>query len=830
MVHLRFIYRQIRFSGKQAMVFILCTMVSLTTLVAIDGFRAGVSRSLFSDARGLLAADLVVTSAYPLSKGISDRLRDLERQGRIRCCRVDEFYAMVRRVDDKSVVFSQVKAVAAGYPFYGRVVLKSGRPFRRVLVPGSAIAEQSLLDRLGLRVGDTLVLGAKRLLIADVVLREPDRPLGFFFLGPRLFVSTADLAALNLIHRGSRVRYETLVKVLGSQRVSAVERILRKSVIAGRERVESFRSSKSRIRQLFDNIMFFLGLIGIFTLLLSGIGIQSALSALLRENSQTIAVLKTLGADSRFIAVQFMGLVMVLGLVGILLGLASGVALQAALSALLGGLFPATGGAGTLCLALIQGVVLGVCVIVLFTFLPLYRLKAVRPVSILRRDYGDPGGNVPFFTVLGGTGLFFICMILWQIGQVHAGLEITLAGAMTILLIAASAAAGLWGLRKVPAPNLVLRQALRGLFRAGNATLPLIITLSSALMLLFTVYLVEENLYAAFVRSYPPDSPNLYFLNIQPSQRRAVSKLLGGSARFYPVVRARLTAVNGRAMDEKAQRRRRGDNLARPLNLTYRDFLLADERIEAGTGLFSRHMEGPQVSVLDRVTKMVPLHIGDRLSFNIQGVPLTARVSSIRTRTKDTVQPFFYFVFQRKVLKGAPQTIFAALRVKKSRIGRLQREVVARFPNISVIDLTQTIERFSRIMGHFSRVVRFLAAFSLLAGVLILVGSVFATRRARVQEAVYFRLLGAKRRFVLAVFAGENLIIALASSLTALFLSWAVAWRVCSHYLDIDFNAHYLASAWMVAATLALVVVVGLLSSVGILRQRPGRYLKMQPD
>jgi putative ABC transport system permease protein len=830
MPHVRFILRQIRHSGKQAVVFILCTMVSLTTLVALDGFRAGVSRSLFSDTRALLAADLVVESAYPLSAAVLHRLGELQEEGRIRFSRVYEFYAMVRTLDEKASIFSQIKVVAAGYPYYGQVVLASGRPFHSVLVQGSAIAERSLLDRLGVAVGDTIVLGEKKLSIADVVLREPDRPLSFFSLGPRLFVPASDLAALNLIGRGSRVRYRVLVKVTDRERVPAIEKILLKTAIAGRERVESFQSSGSRIRALFDNLMFFLGLIGIFTLLLAGIGIQSALSALLREKSQTIAVLKTLGADSQFIATQFVSLVMVLGLAGILLGLASGLALQAALPALMGGLVPAGMSPGYPWRALIQGTVLGVCVIGLFTFLPLYRLKAVRPVSILKREPPELRGDAPFLVVLGGIGLFFIAMILWQLGEVRVGLEITGATAVLILLITGSAAIALRGLQKVRTANLVLRQALRGLFRAGNATIAIMVTLAAALTLLFSLYLVEENLNASFIASYPPDSPNLYFLNIQASQQQAVAKMLGGAARFYPVVRARLTAVNGRQIDEKAQRSRRGDNLARPFNLTYRDHLLEDERIEKGQGLFSRQMEGAQVSVLDRVTKMKPMTIGDRLTFNIQGVPLSARISSIRTRTKDAFKPFFYFVFQRETLKRAPQTIFAALRVDPSRIGRLQQEVVSRYPNVSVIDLTQAIERFSRIMAYFSRVVRFFAAFSLLAGMLILVGSVFATRGARVREAVYFKLLGARSRFVVAVFAAENLIIGLVSSLTGLILSYIVAWQVCSRYLDIDFNACYLAGIWMVAGTLSLVITVGLLSCLGILRQRPVHYLRMQPD
>jgi putative ABC transport system permease protein len=236
------------------------------------------------------------------------------------------------------------------------------------------------------------------------------------------------------------------------------------------------------------------------------------------------------------------------------------------------------------------------------------------------------------------------------------------------------------------------------------------------------------------------------------------------------------------------------------------------------------------VSVLDTVLKMRDMRIGDSITFRIQGVPVEARVSSIRTRTRASLQPFFYFLFPEKVLKDAPQTLFTALRVDKERIAPLQNRIVSRFPNVSLIDVTEAVAVFSRIMGRLSSIVRFFTLFSIVAGILIIISSVFATRHTRVREAVYFTILGARGRFVVAVFAVENLVIGLASGAIALLLSQAIGWTVCRTALDVAYRPFFGMSLLMVLITTAVVIAVGLGASVPVLRQKPAAFLREQTE
>jgi len=227
---------------------------------------------------------------------------------------------------------------------------------------------------------------------------------------------------------------------------------------------------------------------------------------------------------------------------------------------------------------------------------------------------------------------------------------------------------------------------------------------------------------------------------------------------------------------------------------------------------------------------MRKMDVGDTIRFNIQGVPLTARVSSIRTRTTDTLKPFFYFVFEDKTLHSAPQTIFTALRVPSDRVGPLQSRIVKTFPNISVIDLSATIQVFARIMRQLSLIVRGFSILSMAAGILILTSAVFATRAERTTESVYYKILGAQRFFVAKVFVLEILVAGLLSVMLALVISQTGSFLICRYYLDITYHPFLGSCGLMVAAALVLIIAVGLIPARSILAKRPIVYLRERPD
>lgn len=831
MVNAQFLLRQVTGAKRQCAVFVLCVALSMITLVSLGSFRDSVESSLLRDAQSLHAADIIIKSHAPVPPDLEREVALLKDRREIRSARFWEFYSVVQKPAADASLLCNIKVVEPGYPFYGAVRLASGRPFEKELTPGSLVVEKVLLDRLRVKIGDPLRIGNAVLTIKDVVLQEPDRPVNFFALGPRVFVAAADRDRLALIGKGSRVEHITLVKVLDPQDLEKVASELSSAAGSdGRVRVETYKNAGSRVKRFFDNLLFFLNLSGIFTLLLSGFGIQSTLFALLKEQERTIAVMKALGARSRFIIGHFLGLTLILGFVGTVAGLGGSLALQRYLPVLFSGLIPAQVTLQVSGAAILQGMAIGFLVVLLFTALPLYSLKEVKPRAIFGKEEAVTLWNRSTWIIASLGALFFLFMVLIRLRDLKTGLYFMLSLVSLILISYLLAALTLRFLKRSQPRNLALRQALKGLFRPHNASLSIMVTLSAAFAVIFAINLVEKNLDATFIDSFPPGAPNVFFIDIQPDQRAPFARMVGPGAAFYPIVKGNVTAVNDAPIDPAQERKSKGDNLAREMNLTYREYLLPDERIESGGTLFRKDWSEPQVSVLDTVVKMHEMKVGDRVSFRVQGLPITARISSVRTRTSSGFSPFFYFVFPDSVLSQAPQTFFAAVKVDKAGISALQNRVVAAFPNVSVIDLTETVTVFGRIMQRLSSIVRFFTSFSVAAGVLIIISSVFATRYARIQEAVYFTILGARRGFVLKVFAAENLVLGLVSGAIALLISQLGSLIICRKGLDMPYQPYIGDSLLLLLGTTLLVLIVGLAVALPILYQKPVAFLREQSD
>ena len=827
-VHINFILRQIIRSRRQATVFVLCVALSIITLISLNGFSASVQSSMQKDAKRLHAADIIIRSQQELSPAVLSAVDKLENENKITSARIWEFYSMVRRQGDTESLLAKLKVVQSGYPLYGKVELKSGRNIGDVLKKGRIIVAQALLDRLNLDIGDQLRVGNAILTIIDVVHVEPDQQVNFFFLGPRVFIASEDLKSLDLVKKGSRVGYRCLIKVFDANQIYSIASLLKASADKDYERVDTFRTAQSGVKRFFDNLLFFLSLISIFTLLLAGVGIQSALNAFLKEKEKTIAIMKTVGATSRFFTRHYIIILSLLGLGGTLLGLGGGFCLQKVLELLFVGLLPRNMELLISWEAIFQGLLLGVLVVGVYSFIPLYRLKEIRPAAVFRKETIQSKRGLPFYLSMVLIFVFFVLLVFWQAKDLKTGLLFAVDVVLLIIAAWLLASAVLFFLKRLKLKSLVMRQAIKGLYRPRNATKAIIITLTASLAVIFSIYLIERNLDAAFIQAYPADAPNLFFLDIQPAQLESFSAALGVKTKYYPIVRAKILTINGEKILRQKERRRRGDNLARTFNLTYRDHLLEDEEIVKGDHLHRADWGDLQVSVMDTVAEIKDMDIGDRITFKIQGVPLEAKISSIRTRTKESIRPFFYFVFPKKTLRDAPQTIFTAIKVPKNQIAALQNKMVASFPNVSAIDATETLRTFTGVMMKLSLIVRFFAIFSIVAGILIILSSVLATRFARIQEAVYYKVLGAKSAFVLAVFTLENLLLGTVSAALALIISQIGSWIICKEVFDIPYTLYLGDSLVLIGGTVLLVVVVGLLPSISILRHKPVLFLRSQ--
>ena len=604
----RFIYRQLTISGQQSVLFILCVALSIVSLVALRGFGASINRALLNNARQLTAGDIIIRSNYALSEPVDELIASLAQRGEVASAKIKEFYTVVRTPTDDRSLLVNIKVAEPGYPFYGTVDFASARSFDDAVSAGGVAVEQTLLDRMGIAVGDSLRVGEATLVVRDVVLREPDRPVDFFSLGPRMFVALDDLESLDLVKSGSRVSYSTLLKVDDPSQIDKVAKQITTVLETGQESVDTFRTAESNVQRFYDNFLFFLNVVSIFTLLLAGIGIQSALTAFLRERRTTIAIVKTLGATSKFIYYHFYAIVAIFGAVGMLAGILAGLALQGLLPTMMASLLPPDIELAISGRAVAETVILGVFVVATFTFLPLYRLEELRPSYVFRKEMAHVQKGWPYYAAILVIAAFFMGMVLWQLGKIITGLYFV-GGILVLILISALLTEGILRLlQRQRIGKLDVRQAVRGLFRPGNATRSIVVVLSTALGVLYCIFLVEQNLDATFVQSYPEDAPNLFFVDIQPDQLAMFSQSLGIETEYYPVVRASIAGINGeRPLDDQRVR----DGRDWQFGLTYRDRLLADESVVGGGPLFLSDFDGIQVSVLDEVLDFANVGLGD---------------------------------------------------------------------------------------------------------------------------------------------------------------------------------------------------------------------------
>jgi len=827
-MNFRFIVSEIVHSRGQGFIFVVCVALSLVSLVAINSFRRDVNQSLISDARNLHGGDVIVTSHHPFTPAIEAELLALEDLPDTSVSRTWEFYSVARAVDKEQTVLANIKVVDNHYPLYGSVILASGSTFQNALEPGTAIVASSLLTRLGVAVGEKIQLGSAQLQITDVIEGESQRPVNFFDFGPRIFVSAVDLDGMGLIQPGSRVHFEALLKIPASANVENVADSLKKQAEVGMERVSTYETAPSRVKRFFDNLLFFLSLISVFTMLLAGVGMQSSLAALLRHKEKTLAIIRALGASGAFLFKHYLVLVLSLSIVGCGVGLFAAYVLEQNFTLIFAGLLPDNIKLGLSVVDVAEGTLLGLCVVCFFSFFPLRGVASVKPVAVLRKESASQQSPATYMFFACGVVLF-TGLIIRQLDDVKIGLYFVGGTFALVALITALVSAAMFFIRRIKKGGLALRQALRSMLRPGNAAITITVTLSSALTLLLAIGLVQNDLRSTYISSYPEDAPNLFCIDIQKNQKDGFVKLTGEGVELFPIVRARLLAINDKKVQREVERKRRGDSLTREFNLTYRKGLLADEVLDQGETLFGEDDLAPglvPVSLLDSVAEMGDMGMGDILTFNVQGLVLKAQVVSIRSRTKSMLYPFFYFVFTEKDLGAAPQTFFAALNVPPQKIGQLENKAVKQFPNISTINVAETAKELGRIMEKLSSVINFFSMFSIAAGLLILVSSILATRLARIQEAVFYKILGANSLFVWKVFVMENLILALTSGLCALLVAQVASWALCFFVFNIEHQPYFLFCFLLLFSSCLIVVATGVVSSLSIIRKKPGQFLQ----
>ncbi|MDQ3755405.1 MAG: FtsX-like permease family protein, partial [Acidobacteriota bacterium] len=596
--------------------------------------------------------------------------------------------------------------------------------------------------------------------------------------------------------------------------------------------VRSYRDAQENLNEQFERSENFLSLTGLVILVLGGIGISNVTRVFIEQKRHSIAILKCVGGTSWQIVSVYLAQVLTLGLAGSLFG----VLLAKAALVFVGGRFAESLPAGMSYNlrpgAALQGIGLGLMISLLFSVLPLLRIRHIKPNMLLRDEAGS-GARWRFDWLRWSTGALVMCglaaLASWQAGSARVGVLFLAGLGITAGLLQLAAMLLIFLVRRARnVRSFALRHAIASLHRPGNQTRVTVMAVGLGVFLILAIQSLEANLLREFDPAQRASLPNMFLIDIQPDQAAGVRQLIeettGERAELVPTVRARIAAINGRNIDlnEGEMRRERG-RLGREYVVTYRPQLAENEEIVAGEFWDAAPSSEPEVSIEEGMRGLGGMDVGSSITFDILGRRMDAKVTSVRRVDWRNARTGFLVLFRPGTLEAAPQTIIGAINgpTDEAARSRFQRALLDKFPNVAVIDVAEIVSAVTRLLDNVTLAVSFIGLFVLLSGALILIGSIAMSKFQRIYEAAVLKTLGARRPVILTIMIAEYGLLGLVAGLIGAASATGLSYAVSRFVFEIEWDFTPTLTLAGVAATIVLVTIVGALSSIDVLTKKP---------
>mgnify|MGYP003683184563 CR=1 FL=1 len=833
MKELLFMLKELKFYKGQVFLFCLCLLFSLGIFISVDSLRVNVEDYVNQDSKTLVGGDLLIDANKIYSENLSLKLKELENQSEQRgfiVSNILEFSSVVLSTKTNNSLLAQIKVVDSKHPLYGELELGSGKSYS--LNSNEIIVEPNLLEQLQIEVGDTLKIGKISFTIKDTILSEPDTPLTLFSIGPKILLPEININETGLVGSKSRVEYITRIKTQNDKQLEELYLEI-EPTLDDREDLDRYNEANSTLERFVINFLFFIKLISIFIIFITGVGLTSTLTSYLGSVKQTIGIRKVLGTKNTSIVWYYIKIVVLLGITSFLLALLFALIFMLAFPIVLGSILPEDLTIGLSIFSIIKGFFLALGISILFTLYPITRLKSISPIEIFKKEEQKKQSfySAGFFYVL--IFIFFALLIFSELESIERGIYILL-GITTLVILTFSFTYVLLQIIKYIGSKISIisiKLAIKGLFRIGNKTLLIITSLSISLTLIFSLTFIEGNLQDQFITTFPENAPNLFIVDIPATQKNEFNDFLLERNYFttiYPIIRAPISSVNGIGIKEFSENLGEGEPVTREFSVTYSDEVISSEKLIKGDTLFLEQWDKEivQVSVLDEIATRMNLDLGDTLVFLVQGVEIEAEVVSIRERVEEGIGAFFYFTFEEEVLLNAPQTLFATLRVPSEEISTLQNSIAKEYPSVTVINGETTAKTIGDVISQLSSITSFFTIFSLIGGILILISSILATHEERLKESIYYKLVGGNRSFISNIFLAEYTILALFSSLFALLFAFLISFSISEYLLDINFSFLIWESLLYLGITMITIILIGYISVLFVLKKKPIEYIR----
>lgn len=834
-------WRDSRGSRRRLALYLSAMVLGVAALVAIQGFGENLEYTVDAEAKTLLGADFSLESDRPFPDPIEAIIDSL---GGAQSRRVS-FASMALFPKNDRTRLATVRATEGGYPFYGEVVTRPREAVDIYRENGSALVDGTLLKQFGAEVGDSIQIGRRSYRIEGELVKMPRESSIVSSISPRVYIPQSELDT-TLLGRGSRAEYEVYFKFDDGRDVEAMEEKLDPTLDEYDVGSDTVEEAAGNWREGLGNLYRFLSLVGFVALLLGSLGVASAVHVYVRRRIESIAVLRCLGAAGGQTFQIYLVQAAVLGLIGAVVGSAIGIGIQMLVPSLLADFLPVPVEFFLSWRAILMGLGIGVGVTLLFALWPLLEVRGVSPMRALRANVEPTTGGwrdplrwaVVGAIATGVIGFAILQAPTWQVGLGYAGSLVVVFG-----LLAGVAWAIVRGVQRYFPSGWAYpwRQGLANLYRPQNQTMVLMLSLGLGTFLITTLFLVQQTLIEQIrVTGGEEGRPNLVLWDVQPDQLSGVDSLLRANElpvmEKTPIVTMSLSSVKGRTIDEL-----RADSTfdmtfahTREYRVTYRSETSPSETLIEGTmpdsvqGDPLRTGEPVSVSIEAEIAnEELNVAMGDTLTFDVQGVPVTTVISSIREVDWQRIGTNFFVVFPPGVLERAPQIYAVLSRAPNEDVSAsVQSNLVQAYPNVSAIDLSLVLSTFDQLFQKLSFVIRFMALFSIATGLIVLISAVVVSRSERAQESVLLKTLGASRSTVFQITAIEYLFLGAFAALTGLVLSVGATWALATFVFEGPFVPDFFAVAGAFVIVTALTVGIGLLNSRGVYDRPPMDVLR----
>ncbi len=836
-------WRESRTARRRLLLYMSSISLGVAALVAIDSFASNVQASIRTQAKDLMGGDVSFTYNAKVPASIEKILDSLNTPG-TPVAKIVSFISMASDTRSGGTRLAQIKAVGAGYPFYGEIRTAPDGQWARLQSGPYAIVDAALLIVLDAKVGDTLAIGFMKFPIIGTITSMAGQSDASLMMAPRVFVPERYAAETQLIGFGSRATYEWLIKLPPSTNVTKWSVPLRPKFQNEHVRMTTVVQSENNIAESVKQLADFLGIVGLIALLLGGIGVASGVNAFVTRKIDTVAVLRCLGATSGQVLAIYVAQAAAMGFIGAVVGVSLGIAIQFTLPLAIKDFLPVDVRVALDAKAIGMGLAIGVWVALVFALRPLLALRRVSPLQALRRDAAALETarvhDIPTHLVNIALVGSILLLAFERAGNLRRG-ALFAAGIGGSMLVLWLSAAGLsWLARKMVTPRwpYVIRQGVANLHRPANQTRTVVLALGFGAFLVSTLYLVQSNLLKQFEITAAQSKANLIFFDIQDDQRAGLDSILAAQGQhalgYTPIVMMKVAGVNGRTIPQWSAANAISVSSwvwRREFRSTYRDTMVATEKLAAGKWFGATHLPDSlsELSLEQSVAAEMHVKVGDIIAWDVQGVKVPVQVTSLRDVNWGRFEPNFFAVFTTKALRGAPKQYATVAAVPNdSIIATLQRASVTRFPNISSMDLSLVRRTIGQIVEKVSLAVRFLALFSLAMAIPVLFSAVAATRRDRLREGVLLKTLGATSAQIARILLSEYALLGTLGALTGMVLSFAGAWGLVRFIFDGTF-APALLPAFMIAfIMMALAIAIGLLTSRDVFKETPMAALREQ--